>query len=323
MKNLLALLILTLGVIGCDDSSSTSGNNGNNTSTNNINNNNPCGDIGGSAYSYAISEIYMPEAPTEGIGVDLDGDDFIDNKLANLLQSLLSSSPDFDMNGPLAEALAKGNTAILMRLVVETFSTPGDGDISGTIYEGSYSGSTPETMFDGTGHFAIEAGSVESPTLCGRLYGAGITELGPGTVTVNIPISDTDSISLPIHYAQINGISSEDALSNFVIAGAVDPVQLRDEILPAFVDDINAAINDDPEGSQFVLDTFDNNCNPEITGCESLTDCVEDGSISLKELQCNDTINIILTPDVTLDGHDYVSLGVRVQGVKAIIDNVD
>ncbi|MBU1534173.1 hypothetical protein KKF84_02570 [Myxococcota bacterium] len=324
MKKILILLALTLLFGGCDDTTQSTQNNSNNANNiNNINNNNPCGDVGGAPYNYAISEIYMPVASTEGIGVDLDGDDFIDNKLANLIQSLLSISPDFDMNGPLADSLAKGTTAILMRMWVDTFTTPGDGNVSCTIYEGSYTGSTPETMFDGSDHFAIDPSGTNTPTLCGRLYGAGVTELGPGTVTVNIPISETDSISLDLVHAQIKGISSATSLSDFVIAGAVDPAKLRDEILPAFVDDINNAITDDPEGSQDILNSFDNNCSAEIPGCESLTDCVADGIISLKELQCNETVNIILTPDVTLDGHDYVSLGVRIQGVSAIIDNID
>jgi hypothetical protein len=303
-----------------DDSSNTTTNNTNNI--NNINNQNTCGDIGGTAFDYAFSEIYIPVTSSENIGIDLDGDGVIDNKLGNLMQTLISSAPEFDMNGAMQENINEGTTAILARLVVEKFTTPGDGDISGTIYKGSFTGDSTETIFNGDGEFLIDEESLNTPTLCGRVYGAGVTELGPGMVTVTFPISDTDTLLIHLNHAQMKGITSEDGWNDMIIAGAISPSEIRDSLLPAFVDEINETIQNDPQGSTFITETFDNSCNAEIEGCSDLTECISDGIITLQELQCNDTINIILTPDVTIDGVDYVSMGVRVQAVKAIISNL-
>lgn len=316
MKKILFALTAALLLSSCDDDSTTN----NDSNNNNVNNNNICGNVGGTSYTYAINEIYIPTNPAEQIGLDLDGDGNVDNKLSNLMQSLLSTSNEFAVNPVIAQSLENGDMAVLANLMVENFT--GDNNISATLMEGSFTGDSTETMYNGTGEFSTDTASPTSATLCGRVYGNGFLDLGPGDVNFSIPISDTVTLDVTLHHAVIQGTASSEGWSDVIIAGAVSPTEIRDEILPAFVDNVNNDIQSDPEGSQFILDTFDNQCSNEYDGCEDLSDCVSDGVITLTELRCNGTVNIVLNPDITINGVDYVSLGLRVSAVKAVITNL-
>ncbi|MBN2725087.1 MAG: hypothetical protein JXR95_13555 [Deltaproteobacteria bacterium] len=315
--NFIIFFVLIFSVISCDDSSNST----NNTSTlNNLNNSAICGNVGGESYTYVISEIYIPSNPAENVGADLDGDGFVDNKLANLMQSLLSTSSDFSINPVLAETIEKGDTAILANLKIEDFT--GDNSISATLIEGSFTGTDLGTMFSGNGVFSVDTQSPTSATLCGRVYGNGYLDMGPASVDFSLPVSDTQTVNITLHNAVLQGTASEEEWTDIIIAGAVEVAAIRDSVLPAFVENVNDDILDDPEGSQFILDTFDNQCSSEYSGCDDLSECVDDGVITLTELKCNGTVNIVLTPDITIDGVDYVSLGLKVQAVKAVIDNL-
>jgi hypothetical protein len=159
-------------------------------------------------------------------------------------------------------------------------------------------------------------------TLCGRVYGAGMLQAGPGNVTLSLPINETQTISLVLHHASMEGIASADGWQDMVIAGAVLPDDLKNSIIPNYVDNVNEEIQQDPQGSQFILNTFDNHCSPDIAGCAGHADCAADGIITATELMCNSTINTILTPDVTIQGTAYVSFAVRVQAAHADITNL-
>ncbi len=309
---ILSSLLVAFLFWGCDEESPS------HTTANNPTD--PCGEIGGEDHYYAVREVYIPVGTSEEIGADLDGDDFVDNKLANLYQSLISSSPDFAIiSDSLNELLASGKEAILFRLRTEAFTGLGDADVSGTFYRSMYTGDATETMFDGTGTFAIQADEPNHPTLCGRLYGGGITELGPGRVTLTLPISDSQELVLELVHAQIVARSTPEEVTNMVLSGAMDPRKIREELLPAFVDDLNDAVISTPEESTFLLDTFDGTCDTTLPQCGAVTTCTTDGYISLEELQCNSTLNIILSPDVTIEGKEYVSFGVRLTAAKALL----
>jgi hypothetical protein len=105
-----------------------------------------------------------------------------------------------------------------------------------------------------------------------------------------------------------------------IIAGAVDPEEIKGTIIPAFVDNINQEITNEPENNQFILDNFDGNCNAELPECAEIDDCIADGVITENELKCNQMIETILIPDVEIEGKSYVSVGIKVQAVRAIIE---
>ncbi len=316
MKTILAFVCIALFAAACDPGSTNNANNGNNG------NNLPdaCGDVGGTPYEYVISDIYVPQSLAEGVGVDYDGNGSIDNKLSSLMSLLLDQSTEFQVNDNLDEGIANGTLIVLGRIMAETFS--GDPDISMSIFQGTYTGTYTADILSGSGTFTWDSASPNVGTLCGRVYGAGITQAGPGDITLSLPVNDTMTLSLVLHHARIEGVSSPEGWTDMVIAGAVLPADLKNTIIPSYVDNVNADIAADPVGSQFILDTFDDACSTELAGCAGSPECAADGVITETELQCNSIINTILTPDVTIGGVQYVSFGIRVQAVPADITNL-
>jgi len=306
MKNLIIFVCIALLAAACDPGSSNNANNGNNV--NNLPD--PCGNVGGAPYEYVISDIYVPESLAEGVGVDYDGNGSIDNKLSSLMSLLLSESSEFQINDNLDEGIAGGSLIVLGRIMAETFS--GDPDLSVSLFQGTFTGTDPAQIPAGTGTFTWDNTSPNVGTLCGRVYGAGMLQAGPGHVT----------LSLVLHHARMEGIASADGWTDMVIAGAALPEDLKNTIIPNYVANVNEEIAADPVGSQFMLDTFDNACSAEIAGCAGHPDCAADGVITEMELQCNSIINTVLTPDVTIGGVQYVSFGIRVQAVRADITNL-
>jgi len=314
MKKTLALVCLSLLAVACDPGSSNK-NNGNNISLPN-----PCGDVGGAPYEYVISDIYVPESLAEGVGVDFDGNGSIDNKLSSMMSLLLSESTEFQINDNLDEGIANGTVIVLGRILAETFT--GDPDLAVSLFQGTYTGVYTADILSGTGTFTWNPEDPNVGTLCGRVYGAGMTQAGPGDIVLSLPVNENMHLSLQLHHARMEGISSAEGWTDMVIAGAVLPQDLKDTIIPNYVDNVNADIAADPEGSQFILDTFDDRCSTELAGCAGSPECASDGVITETELKCNSIINTILTPDVTIGGVQYVSFGIRVQAVPADITNL-
>lgn len=300
-----------------------SNNSGSNSSSNNNNGNplpNPCGDVGGSSYEYVITDIYVPRSLTEGVGVDYDGNGSVDNKLANLMGALLNESSEFEINDRLDNAIAQGELVVLGRILANNFT--GDSTVAISLFEGDFTGTDPADIARGTGTFVRDEQSPNVGTVCGRIYGTGILQAGPGDVTLSLPVNATQTISLILHHTRMEGITSPEGWQDMILAGAVLPDDLKNSIIPNYVNNVNQEIQNDPQGSQFILNTFDNRCSPDIAGCAGHADCAADGVITATELMCNSTINTILTPDVTIQGVAYVSFAVRVQAVRADITNL-
>lgn len=310
-----------LWLMACMMLACSNGGSGKQSNSNNSNQlPNPCGDVGGDSYEYVITDIYVPRSLTEGVGIDYDGNGSVDNKLANLMGALLNESSEFEINGRLDEAVARGELVVLSRILANNFT--GDSTVAVSVFEGDFTGADPSAISNGTGTFERDEQSANVGTLCGRIYGAGMMQAGPGDVNLSLPVNDTLTLTLTLHHARMEGIVSSDGWQDVVIAGLVRPEDLKDSIIPNYVDNVNREIQEDPQGSAFILETFDNRCSPEIAGCAGHPDCAADGVITAAELTCNSTINTILTPDVTVQGVPYVSFAVRVQAARADITNL-
>ena len=316
MKKHLApiLALVVLAAVACDPDSK--GNNGNNT--NQLPN--PCGNVGGAPYEYVISDIYVPESLAEGVGVDFDDNGSIDNKLSSMMSLLLSESSEFAINDSLDEGIANGTVIVLGRILTQSFT--GDPGVSVSLFRGAYTGVYTADILSGTGTFTWDPAEPNVGTLCGRIYGAGMTQAGPGDITLSLPVNENMQLSLVLHHARLEGITSAEGWTDMVLAGAVLPDDLKNTIIPNYVDNVNADIAADPEGSRFILDTFDDACSTELAGCAGNPDCAADGVITEAELRCNSIINTILTPDITIGGVQYVSFGIRLQAVPADITNL-
>jgi len=314
MKTVLALsLVLALLAAACDPDGGKSTNNTNQLP-------NPCGDVGGAPYEYVLSDIYVPESLAEGVGRDFDGNGSIDNKLSSMMSLLLSESREFAINDSLDEGIANGTVVVLGRIMTQSFT--GDPGVSVSIFRGTYTGEYTADILSGSGTFTWDPEEPNVGTLCGRIYGAGITQAGPGDITLSLPVNENMQLSLVLHHARLEGITSADGWTDMVLSGAVLPEDLKDTIIPNYVDNVNADIAADPAGSQFILDTFDNRCSTELAACVANPDCASDGVITETELRCNSIINTILTPDITVEGVQYVSFGIRLQAVRADITNL-
>jgi hypothetical protein len=167
---------------------------------------------------------------------------------------------------------------------------------------------------DGAGQFDLHPESPEHSVLVGDIT-AGQLSLGPdrdhpyasrGAVSIRLDISDT---AAPITFNLIGarlmaatGSSSSDGLANGRLGGAITHEELNTNVLPGIVRLMAETTAEDCMGSPPAC------CDPGSSG-ETLIDLFDDCSdgsltcdcrVALEELQRNDLISSLLSPDVDL-----------------------
>ena len=340
--------LLAIGLAACSDDSSAGNNN-----TRPCNLNGEC-DSGedclwcqdccvvcslsdGDEYDYIMDELYIPTNATEArsIGVDIDGDGDIDNKLGQIM-SLIPA--DEDPNVAIAENIAEGDIIILGRLVVDAGFPATDEAMAFQIFQGDTdSGDATEDNLTGTGSALIDPSADRSLHLCGTITG-NYLEAGPSQITITMSLAGINlDITLDRAQAISEGTVDADGWEDVMIGGGISQDTMVTNLLPAIVDWLNGDIRDDPDGSvwEFVRDSVDCACDNTIEGCEQVVnqegECVcwtppDDPAdpVSVTELMCNALLATALRPDVDIDGDqvpDLLSLGIRVSAISITIAN--
>lgn len=280
----------------------------------------------GPHYQYVVNRGSVPTSNAEAVelGLDLDGDKVVDNALGEVLAALKTQG--FDVQSAITEAIDEGAIILLMDLQTRSFtSTNGAGlqiklGDEATAMPAPCTTDTPPVCrkhLEGTGSFAVAAGSPENAAVAGKIIG-GTFNGGPGDIALQITLGGGSAVQLDLIGARAKASGmSEDKIDSVVLAGALTEDDLNNQVIPAIHMQIAPIIAEDCPGAA-----------PPDCGCTgstgrtilSLFDAPpEDCMVSVDEIRNNAILKGLLSPDVTIDGTKALSLGLKVEGIKATI----
>jgi len=284
----------------------------------------------GEHYQFVSKSAFVPTNNNQAreYGLDLNGDKTVDNQLGMVLGTLATMG--FDIQGTINEAVAEGSIILLVDFQTKDFTSTSAAGIKILL------GDTPMPQpctdplnptiptcgkhLAGTGSFTISANSPDTAALGGKIINGTFTG-GPGDISLQIALGGTDAIQLDLIGARSKASGlSPDGLSSVILAGALTESDLNTKVIPAIATQLAPAIAEDctmltapptcgcMSGStgRTVLDLFDG-------GDGTAKDC----AVSVAEIQQNSLIQSLLAPDVTIDGVKALSLGIKVEAVKA------
>jgi hypothetical protein len=263
-----------------------------------------------------------PEARV--LGLDLDGDNVVDNQLGLVMATLAGQG--LDTQGLLTSKIDRGEMIQLISLGVEDL-TFASGKGTFTLFTGDDPVPAPcanagDTVcrkhLAGTGAFTIAATSAQDTPIAGDINASQL--LTPVTTGGNFQLVTLFFTEIPIALdligARVRVPLAVDGVTDGVIAGAVTDSDLQTKVLPQMHAGIVAAVNRDCGGTQ-----------PPNCGCTngtsgdtfiSLFDTdPQNCSVSLAEVRDNGLIASLLAPDVSINGQDALSVGVGFDAVLA------
>jgi hypothetical protein len=287
----------------------------------------------GEHQKYVVDSATLPvtEDDAQALGLDLDGDGDVDNKLAVVTQLLASGGADVNFN--LAQQIAFGDVMHLADLQATSLVDATASAIY--VWMGANPSPTPclgpgDTVcgrhLTGTAHFDVANTDPVAAMTFGRVSG-GHYSGDRGKLTLEIPIIATAApLTLEIIEARIEVDVAPGALTNGRIAGAITAEFIHDHLLPQLQDAFAVEIVVDCTG-------VSPNCCFDDTNGKQLIDLFDaDGSctVSLQELRDSSVLGSVLAPDVDLldsegfPGQDQVleslSLGLGFTAVPAFYD---
>jgi len=307
-----------------------------------------CGDDGGGTvipegthYQFVSKHAYVPTNNNQAreFGLDLNNDKNVDNQLGMVLGTL--SSMGFDIQGTIDKAVAEGSIILLVDFQTKDFTntsaaglqvllgaTPTPAACNAGPPVETYCTGTATTNctgcqhhLQGTGTFTVKAGSPTDAAVGGKIIN-GTFNGGPGNISLQIALGGTTAIQLDLigARAKASGIS-DSKIDSVILGGALTQDDLNGKVIPAIQTQIAPIITRDcnmpaspptcgcmaNSTGKTVLDLFDG----DITG--TAKDC----AVSVEEIKGNSLIQSLLAPDVTIDGKQALSLGIKVEETKA------
>ena len=296
----------------------------------------------GTHYHYIANKVLVPTTNTQAreYGLDLNGDKTVDNQLGMVLSTL--GSMGFDIQATLDEAVATADIVLLVDFQTKDFTNTTAAGIQ--VFLGDKNMVTPmacntgevynETTNTGCGHhlggtgmFAVSASSPTNASLGGKIVN-GTFNGGPGSISLQIALGGTDAIQLDLIGARAKGSSLSDASlgtgtsGGVVFGGAITKSDIDNKVIPAIQAQIAPIIAEDctmptmPPGCGCMADST----GKTILGLfdTKLADGSEgkDCAVSVDEIKTNSLIVSLLAPDVTINGKEALSLGIKATAVK-------
>ncbi len=278
----------------------------------------------GPHHGYVVDSVSVPDDKI----FDLDDDGVRDNQLGQVIGILTSQG--FDVQKTLDDAVAQGTIILLYDFQTPDLASSAGAGLSVRLGDNpTPAACTSDTdlicghHLDGTGEFDIAAGSPDNAAINGKIAG-GVFSGGPGEILLQIALSGSNPIDLNLigTQAKATGIS-EGALGEVTLAGALTEEDLNTKVIPAIHAQLGPIITEDcgtggappdcgcPGGStgETIISLFD----------EDPADC----SVTVDEIVNNGFIQGALSPDVTIDGVDALSLTVVTTAVKGTFDGID
>jgi hypothetical protein len=272
---------------------------------------------------YVIDKLTLPETSAEAksIGLDLDADGDVDNKLGDVIATLTSMG--VDAPATVTESIDHGDTILLARVgttsfqdapqaTLETFSgadpsvAPCNGSADTTCRRHLQGGTSFTAMADPTG----------KPLL--GTFGAGTFYGTSGELVVRVALFGAEPIDLVLmgSKAQLT-MATDTAIGKAQLAGAVSQEDIDGVVMPAVHQNMSAAVAGDCTNPASIPDC---GCATGSDGKSAIAmfdkdpvDC----QISYTEIADNALVKAMLSPDVELNGKKGISLGVTATMVTA------
>jgi hypothetical protein len=280
----------------------------------------------GPVHTYVSNDVTVPanNAQAREIGLDLNGDKTIDNQLGMVLGTLASQG--FDVQGTIDEAVLTGSIILLIDFQTPDFASTTGAGLAVKLGENPMPAACTDPAdlltcgkhLAGGASFTLAAGSPDA-AVEGKIAG-GVFTGGPGNITLQIALGGTEPISLDLIGARAKATGlSETALSEVILAGALTQSDLDTKVIPAVHAQIEPLIARDCTGI----------APPDPCGCEAnstgktviglFDTSPKDCTVSIEEIKTNSLIQSLLAPDVTIDGQEALSVGLKVTTVAATI----
>jgi hypothetical protein len=275
-------------------------------------------------FHYAMSTLLVPMNNNQArdFGVDLDGDQVIDNQLGMVMGTL--SSMGFDIQTATTAQVDRGQVIELFDLGADSFTTAPNATFA------AYIGATPmppacnnagdvvcRHHLTGAGTFTIASTSPTNPALTGTIAAGAMTTAAGHLVVPLMMVFGSAPIYVTLLGAKVQlSQASDSALMMLKLTGGLSQTDIDTKLIPAMRDSLQASVVKDCTAL----------ASPPQCGCPSgstgktsidLFDTNHDCTISVAEVQNNSLIQSLLAPDVTLEGQRCLSFGMRATAVKA------
>jgi len=307
-----------------------------------------CGDDGGNDFNhapeldpdgtvttYVIDSVTVPTTQQEAraIGLDLDGDDEIDNALGGIFATVGALSPDSDAQASVDQAVADGTTIMLAAVQATSLDAAKGAGLFVALGEHP---STPACTdaadmvcghhLDGATSFDVSADSPADSLVTGNIANGRFVG-GPGAVIVEVAVVDgADPLRLHLVGARADVQVSDSGLMSGVLAGGLTQEEIDSTVLPSLGTLLDQVAGPDCTG------TAPPCCVADSSGAQiyELFDTNMDCTISESEIATSSLVATIFALDVDLfDGNgdfhpksdgvfDALSVGVAFTGVPAV-----
>jgi hypothetical protein len=272
-----------------------------------------------------VSEASVPTNPTQAreFGLDLNGDNVVDNRLGEVLAAL--GMQGFDVQSAITGAIDQGDIILLADLQTTSFTSAGGAGLQ--IKLGDKASAVPAPCADvndmvcrkhltGSGMFGLSASSPDNAAVAGKIVG-GTFNGGPGDISLKIAIGSPTGVQLDLVGARAKATGmSEDGIQALFVAGALTEEDLNTQVIPAIHGQLVPIIQEDCT-----------NTTPPDCGCMNpstgrtilglLDTSPKDCSVTVEEISNNVLLKNLLSPDVDIKGQQALSLGLKVKAVKA------
>jgi hypothetical protein len=277
--------------------------------------------VTGAHTHYIIDKITVPATNPQAtqLGFDLDGNGSVDNKLGNLMVQLAGQG--FPIQATVDQAIDRGQALLLVDLQAESL-TSGAGSF--VTWKGANPmpppcSSAADTVcrhhLAGTGTFDLASDTWMDSPLVGTVASSTL-DAGPGDLTLAFPLFPGMPVSVTLLGARVHATTLADAsIGASKVGGAISQSDINTKLLPAVAAGFAAIITRDCNMPN----------NPPKCGCTvgstgatiiSQFDTNHDCMVTATELQNNALIQLLLAPDVTIEGMPGVSFGVGFTAVK-------
>lgn len=290
-------------------------------------------DPNGTDTQYVADSVQVPASggQASSLGLDLDGDDISDNALGQNLSILVSQG--IDLQGAINEAVDAGTIIVLANLKATALDNATGVGIS--FYLGDNPNPEPCTDPDdittcgqhlsGDASFDIAANSPSDALIVGQLINGAFETTASGDVTLELDLLG-ETLVLNLIAARTAFNASANGLASGRLGGAITEDEARNNILPVLVTLVTGLVAADCMGTE------DPCCTGGSTGAVlyDVFDTDDDCAVSDAEVENNDLVNTILSPDLDLldasgnlnpnsdEVNDSISLGLGFSAVGAV-----
>jgi hypothetical protein len=294
--------------------------------------------VPGPDHDVIVQAIRFPETEEEAgeVGVDIDGDGLVDNRLGAIHAWFVDQGIAVTANDVAGTTLASGEVVLLGR--VRGAGNSYFGAVARLIL-GETIDASP--LFDGSDRMGVHPDNVRGVLWCG-LWEPPRLETYPNTFLLPLPLSlpNAGVAWVMLTPAQMRTVEepqspyfgdsavTEAGWTNVMVGGGVSHDELTYNLLPLLAQVLSARVSRDATSAESValVDLFDGRCDATLPQCEDTVagegPCDASAvppEITATELWCNAALRPLITPDVDSDGDgqkDVLSVGFRI--VRAV-----